>query len=136
MLDAQKKFTKKLLYKTGILRLVNKIRNKHTLTVVLFHRVLPKNDIRWPQSDKCWSVSDNVFDACLAFFIRHYNVIRLDDISAFLEDGKPLPHNALLITFDDGWSDNLQYAVDITNQHSIKPLLFVTTSAIGTRILS
>lgn len=136
MLGKQKRLIKKLLYSTGILGYINKTRNKHTLTVVLFHRVLPRDDVRWPQSDKHWTVSDDYFDDCLSFFKKHYNVVRLSDITNYLEQHASLPENALLITFDDGWSDNLQYAVTISANHGVEPLLFVTTSAINTRILS
>lgn len=136
MIKNIKRFIKYSLYKLGILSAFNKIRNRDTLTVVLFHRVLPIDDIRWEQADMCWTVSDVFYEDCLNYFKKHYNIISLLDIDGFIGNESPLPKNALLITFDDGWSDNIDYALDISRGKNINPLLFVTTSSIGKKILS
>src|SRR5690606_29429845 len=44
-----------------------------------------------------------------------------------------LPCRALLITFDDGWSDTAEYAQPILDEFSIKALVFVAGKAIGSR---
>lgn len=131
-----KNIIKKSLYYSGYLSYLHNKRNKDTLTVLLFHRVLPVSDERWPQADMDWTVSDEFFKDCLRFFKKHYNVVSQKDVEAFHEQGIALPEKALLITFDDGWSDNLQYALPILKEFNIRPLLFVTTGAIGTQILS
>ncbi len=131
-----KNVIKKILYRLGILSHLHKKNNKDTLTVLLFHRVLPVDDVRWLQADMDWTVSDVFFRDCLIFFKKHYNPVLEQDIQDFYEKNKALPERALLITFDDGWSDNSQYAMDILEEFDIKPLLFVTTDAIGQHILS
>jgi len=118
------------------LRIFHSIRNRKTLTVVLFHRVLPVTDIRWKQADMDWTVSDVFYEDCLRFFKKYYNPVSLEDIERFSNEGVALPDHAILITFDDGWSDNYEYAAEINKRNNIKPLMFVTTSAIGTKILS
>ena len=44
---------------------------------------------------------------------------------------KGLPECPLLITFDDGWQDNFQYALPVLKRHSMPALLFVATAYIG-----
>lgn len=83
-----------------------------------------------------WTVTEEFFRDCLIFIKKHYSVIGLDAIQNFLENGAALPDYPLLVTFDDGWLDNLEYALPITQQYSIRPLLFVTTGAIGKPMLS
>lgn len=131
-----KKYIRWLLYSLGIIGALHRYRNKKTLTVVAFHRVLKKNDTRWHQVDETWSVTDKFYQQCLVFFAHHYNLISWHDLEARRLHNKPLPNNALLVTFDDGWADNYDTALKINQAHQIKPLLFVTTSAIGKRILS
>lgn len=127
---------KKTLYKSGLLSLVHRKRNRHALTVVLFHRVFSSDDIRLLQADMEWAVTEDFFRDCLDFYKRYYNIISLQQLQAFLETGKPLPDYPLLITFDDGWADNLEYAAPITQQYGVRPLLCVTTGAIGKPMLS
>lgn len=131
-----KELVKKAFYKSGFLSLIHRKRNRHALTVVLFHRVLAGNDARLSQADMEWAVTDNFFADCLAFFRQHYNVIDLNMLQDFLERGIRLPDYPLLVTFDDGWLDNLEYAMPVVQRYDIRPLLFVTTGAIGKSMLS
>jgi peptidoglycan/xylan/chitin deacetylase (PgdA/CDA1 family) len=130
-----KSFIKKIVYRSGMLPLLHRKNNRHALTVVLFHRVLPVHDPRWTQADMDWAVSDNFFRDCLDFFRRHYTLVSLRDVETCYRDGTPLPDCPLLITFDDGWLDNLEYALPIARSYNTQPLLFVTTDAIGQPML-
>ena len=40
-------------------------------------------------------------------------------------DGKPLPERAVLITFDDGYHDNLENAAPVLRKHGYPAVLFV-----------
>ena len=131
-----KDLIKKLLYQSGFLTEIHRRRNKSALTVVLFHRVFPVSDDRYLQADMEWTVTDVFFRDCMQFFKQYYNVIDLSQLQNFIESGTPLPAYSLLVTFDDGWADNLEYALPITQQFAIRPLLLVTTGAIGKPILS
>ena len=131
-----KDLVKKTAYSLGLLPLFHNKQNRKALTVVLFHRVLPTNDIRWQQADKEWSVSDVFFRDCLNFFKKHYSLVSLNDIQECVDQDLPLPQRPLLISFDDGWRDNLEYALPMLQEFNIRPVLFVTTDAIGQNILS
>jgi len=107
------------LYRSGVLPLWHRIRNRNTLTVVLFHRVLPDSGGAAP-----FSVTSPVFEQCLRFFRRHYNVVSPDAVLDALSGRAPLPSRALLITFDDGWKDNLEYALPALKRLGVPALLF------------
>src|SRR5712691_8383855 len=66
-----KALLKAALYHCGALSLYHRVRNRNVLTVAMFHRVLKQNDPRWLTAFPQWTLSDD-FDACLAFFKRHY----------------------------------------------------------------
>jgi peptidoglycan/xylan/chitin deacetylase (PgdA/CDA1 family) len=122
---------RKLSYRTGALSLYHRVRNRQVLTVAMFHRVLKRDDPRWETALHSWTVPDDVFDECLAFFRRHYALVKLDDVKASLEGTRRLPPRSLLITFDDGYADNSDYALPLLRKHRVPATVFVSSDVIG-----
>jgi peptidoglycan/xylan/chitin deacetylase (PgdA/CDA1 family) len=120
-----------LIYRTGALSLYHRLRNRRTLTVVLFHRVLTRDDPRWETSLSPWTVADDTFDECLTFFGRHYALVTLDDVRASMRGTRRLPARSLLITFDDGFADNIDYALPLLRKHRAPATVFITSDIIG-----
>ena len=121
---------KKLLYATGILGLYHRIRNAGTLTVVMFHRVLDPRDPRWACCDPDYTLSAGLFGQCLQFFRRHYNIVSVEDVTKARRDESRLPPRALLITFDDGWADNVEFALPQLRAMRVPGLMFVVSDAV------
>ncbi|MCY7353532.1 MAG: polysaccharide deacetylase family protein [Lysobacter sp.] len=124
---------RKLLYGSGALGLYHRIRNANSLTVVMFHRILSPDDPRWRSCDPEYTLSTELLAHSLAFFKRHYNVVSLDQVLAARRSGTQLPSRALLITFDDGWADNADFALPELQRAGLPALLFVVADAIGQR---
>lgn len=122
---------RRLLHSSGALGLYHKLRNRQALTVVTFHRVLRRDDPRWETALSPWTLADDMFDECLAFFRRHYTVVTLDDVEASIAGARPLPPRGLLITFDDGFADNLDYALPLLRKHRLPGTVFVTSDVVG-----
>jgi len=120
-----------LLYRSRALGLFHRLRNRHTLTVVVFHRVLRRDDPRTRTAFAEWTIGDEAFDACLAFFRRHFNLVSLDDVMAAAYGEGRLPHRSLLLTFDDGFADNLDYALPLLRKYKAPTVVFVSTDLIG-----
>lgn len=119
------------LYYSGALDAYHRRRNRDRLTVVMFHRVLAPSDPRWATADPEYSLRDDLFAECLAFFKRHYHVVTVDDVLAARRGGPPLPARPLLITFDDGWSDNEEFALGHLRRAGLPSLLFVVADVVG-----
>ena len=128
-----KDLSKKLLYTTGLLGLYHRLRNADSLTVVMFHRTLSQDDPRWQTCDPDYTLATPWLDQSLAFFKKHYHVVSLAQVLASRRNGTPLPPRALLITFDDGWADNADYALPALQKAGLPALLFVVADAVGTR---
>jgi peptidoglycan/xylan/chitin deacetylase (PgdA/CDA1 family) len=123
--------TRNLIYRTGALSFYHRLRNRNTLTVVVLHRVLKRDDPRWETSLSPWTLADDTFDECLAFFRRHYTPVALDDVRASMEGTRRLPPRSLLITFDDGFADNVEYALPLLRRHCVSATMFITSDVIG-----
>lgn len=126
-----KDFARKCLYASGALGLYHRVRNADSLTVVMFHRTLRPDDPRWASCDPDYTLGEDLFVASLAFFKRHYRVVSLDEVLRARRDGVALPSRALLITFDDGWLDNADYAMPALQRAGLPAVMFVVADAVG-----
>lgn len=131
IIRALRDLARSAIYLTGLLSLYHRLRNHQTLTVVAFHRVLRSDDPRWETALSPWTLSDDMFEECIAFFKRHYTLVALGDVEAAREGTRPLPPRSLLITFDDGFADNIDYAMPLLRKHGASAVVFVTTDVIG-----
>ena len=85
----------------------------------MYHKVndLPENPL---------SVPVGAFDEQLAQLRElGYTVVSLDDVLDHYRDGTPLPPSAVLITFDDGYRDNLEHAAPVLQKHGYPAVIFV-----------
>jgi len=123
-------YLKSALYRGRALHAYHRIRNRRTLTAVMFHRVLPPDDSRWPLSDPEWTVSARFFDQCLEFFDEHYNLISTQDLLNLSESTSDLPDRSLVITFDDGWADVSEYGLPALTRRSLPATVFVVAGEV------
>lgn len=61
-----------------------------------------------------------------------YHTITLDELYDYLTTGKELPEKPVVITFDDGYTDNYEYAFPILKEHGMKATLFMIGDSINT----
>jgi peptidoglycan/xylan/chitin deacetylase (PgdA/CDA1 family) len=95
------------------------------LRVLLYHKV---NDL----DGNPGSVPTHLFAEHMAMVAAEgYRPVSLDDVLDHLGRGDPLPPRATLITFDDGYQDNLVGAAPILARHGFPAVLFVSVGSIG-----
>jgi peptidoglycan/xylan/chitin deacetylase (PgdA/CDA1 family) len=90
-----------------------------SLRVLMYHKVndLPENPLTMPVS-----VFDEQMDQLRQL---GYTVVDLGAVLAHYVDGAPLPSQAVLITFDDGYHDNLDNAATVLKKYGYPGVLFV-----------
>jgi peptidoglycan/xylan/chitin deacetylase (PgdA/CDA1 family) len=107
---------------------------RHALTVLMFHRVMDPRDPDYPHADPIYTMSTPLFDDLLEFLSRHYSVVRLQQVLDAVDGRQALPVHALLITFDDGWADNIRYAAPLLQEHGMPAVVFVATEAVQSAV--
>lgn len=96
-----------------------------SLLVLIYHRVLAQSDPLLP------SEPDAIrFAAQMDLLASLFNVLPLTEAAARLEAGS-LPARAACITFDDGYTNNLEVALPILSARKLPATVFVSTGFIG-----
>ena len=129
-MSVAKTVLRKLLYRTGVLGLTHRLRNRRTLTVFMFHRVLPKQSVEYQNAEKEFTFTVEGFRQCLDFIQQHYHLVSQADVTAHLNNQQRLPRRAGLITFDDGWRDTLLHALPELKKRSLPAVLFLATEVV------
>lgn len=62
---------------------------------------------------------------------KGYEVITLDELVRSIKSKKRLKRNKVVITFDDGYKDNFEYAYSILKKHGFPATIFLVTDYIG-----
>ena len=114
----------------GLLSLTRRWLHRRSLTVVMFHRVLPLDSEDCRHAEREYVVGTDEFERCLDFFGRHYNVVSLSQVEQAARGSSTLPPHPLLITFDDGWRDNVLHAEPALRRHGMKATLFINVDAV------
>lgn len=125
-----KSIVKAVLFRLGVARLLHRWRNRRALTVVMFHRVLPPGDVRFAGANPTYTVTPAEFARCLDVFTEFYTIVTPEEVEA-AAGGAALPPCPLLITFDDGWRDNAEYALPLLRARGLPAVVFVATGHLG-----
>ena len=98
------------------------------LRVLMYHKV---NDI----PDNPTTVPVTRFDEQLAQLAElGYEVVGLEPVLDYYTRGEPLPENAVLITFDDGYRDIVENALPVLQKHGYPAVIFVPVAFMGDRM--
>lgn len=121
---------KRIGHASGGFRAYHHVRNERWLTVICMHRVLPETDPRYAEADKEWTVTPKHLEDTVAFVQRHFNVVSLEQLLDARRHGTQLPPRPLLLTFDDGWADNEEYAAPVLHAAKVPAVIFVTSDMV------
>jgi peptidoglycan/xylan/chitin deacetylase (PgdA/CDA1 family) len=117
------------LYHTGMIRPLSMVLGyagrTQAFQVLTYHRVNNDRDPFFP------AVNTDVFEPRMAYIARTYQVLTVEELTERMGRGI-LPRNALAITFDDGYRDNLTHAAPILARYGLPATIFLTTGFIGT----
>lgn len=133
-----------LLYTTGMLKVLRRWTNRLEMSrpgghgfpsvrrhrsgkvqILSYHRVAPEPDEFLPPMPLA------VFERQMEFLARACNVLGLEQAIEGLRSGD-VPDNAVAVTFDDGYRDNLVHALPVLNALSLPATVFLVTGCIGT----
>ncbi len=102
------------------------------LTILTYHRVFDPPEV-YPFDRGVVDVGPEAFDAQLKTLGKYFNVVGVDEVSAHFAGEEALPRNAAVVSFDDGYLDNLEVAAPILKDNGMRGVFFIATSYIEDR---
>jgi len=75
-------------------------------------------------------VSPVYFESQMQFLIKYFHIISLENYSEMISAGHTPLRNTAILTFDDGYKDNYQYAFPILRHLEIPATIFLPTRCI------
>ena len=119
---------KTALFKIGGYAALRRLAPSRSLAILRYHAICGPEGYGYADPQIC--ITPRNFERHVRYLTASYNVVRLEDAARALADGAPLPPNAVAITFDDGYADNLE-AARILNRHGATATFYITAGCLA-----
>ncbi|HEX6802721.1 MAG TPA: polysaccharide deacetylase family protein [Terriglobales bacterium] len=128
-----KEFLKRALIGSGAMRFAARAAGKGA-AIVMYHSV---QDDPAASLDQLGGIvhSARVFRGQMEIVARHFAPVTMDQILRFVRGGGDLPPRAVVVTFDDGYSDNYHVARAILDSVGIPAVFYVAVDCVDRQTL-
>lgn len=122
------------LFRTGALHAFRRM-HRHSPLVLIYHDILAA---AYPADNPLFgmTVSATEFEWQLGYLRKNYNPITFQQFANWFVDGLALPPNPVLLTFDDGHSNNFEFALPILKKYGMSAVFFVVAASLGRKSLT
>lgn len=108
---------------------LNRLPRRGGATILMYHSVAPAETAKY--IDVAWRMPVARFEAQARFLAQHRRVIALGDLARQLKSGVEPEPGTVVLTFDDGYRDNLQVAAPILQRYGLPAMVFLATAYVG-----
>jgi peptidoglycan/xylan/chitin deacetylase (PgdA/CDA1 family) len=123
-----------LMYYSGMLRLYSLVKRNNRydwrLKILVYHRVLPAGDQLKAELQPGMCVLQNTFEEQMRFLSKRYKIISVSEMADMISRSDFPRKRTALITFDDGWKDNYDYAFPVLKKYNMPATVFLATDYI------
>ncbi len=116
-----------LLFQSGFFAVLRRLKPNPRLTILRYHAVVDPQENYYASPSICISRRD--FERHVRYFTRRYHVISLDEAIEALQNHTPLPRNAVVFTFDDGYADNY-FACEVLKKYQATGTFYLTAACV------
>lgn len=107
--------------------------SRQRLRALCYHSVVSDDTPLDPRANI--AVTASQFELQLRELTACFTPVSAEQVMAAFDGGQPLPPRALLVTFDDGYRNNLELAAPLLLKYGVPAFFFITTGLVGTRNL-
>ena len=105
---------------------------KKEVIILAYHRVLDRDDNdSYLFDEELISADSKTFLWQINFLKKHYDIVSFAELSDRLDGNKSLTGRELIITFDDGFSDNYSNAYKLLDSVDIPAVFYISTGYMG-----
>jgi len=105
---------------------------RESLAVLCYHRVLDAGDPIRARAHPALFTSTHIFERQMELLADQFHPVMLSEAICWIEGYGDIPRRAVLVTFDDGWSDTYANAFPVMNRLGVPGAVFLATGFIGT----
>ncbi len=116
-----------LLHTYLLLRLRRKLTNRNKLVILCYHRIREETRIFY---DRNISVSPQGFREQMLYIKKHFSPVSIEELVDSYHENWDLKPNSIMITFDDGYKDNVLNAFPVLENLGITAIVFPATGFI------
>jgi peptidoglycan/xylan/chitin deacetylase (PgdA/CDA1 family) len=116
-----------ILYYTKLIYFIREL-GKNNAKILVYHSISDCED-NFVKGTDMWTPI-TTFERHLKYIIKHYRVISLQQLVKALKRNQLLPRS-VVITMDDGFSDNFHFAYPYLKKYNIEATIFLNTDCIN-----
>lgn len=102
-----------------------RVRFARSAIILVYHHI---GDL--PSDPWGLAVTAERFEDHLRVLRRHFHPLSLEELTRVLEN-QSIPRRSVVVTFDDGYANNLHVAKPLLERYAIPATIFITTGSIG-----
>ena len=111
----------------------SRLRHRGRVIVLTYHRVVPRKVVERQHIQPGMYMLEESFAAHIAYLRERFTLISLDELLDLWQTNQfKSDRSYCVITFDDGWRDNYQFAFPILRKLAVPATIFLATDFIGT----
>jgi peptidoglycan/xylan/chitin deacetylase (PgdA/CDA1 family) len=123
-----KELARRAVLRSGLLRMAGSLRGR-SAALLMYHSVM--EDPRCQEAFLGGIVhSRDVFRGQMELLARRYHPTSLDQVRQFLRGEGELPDRAVVVTFDDGYTDNYEIAAPVLNKAGVPATFYATIECV------
>jgi peptidoglycan/xylan/chitin deacetylase (PgdA/CDA1 family) len=128
-----KNLARKAVLRSGLLRIAGRLQGRNA-AILMYHSVMedPQRQVAFLGHTVH---SRQVFRAQMELLARNYRPASLDEVRNFVRGEAELPVRAVVVTFDDGYTDNYEIAAPILNEVGVPATFYATVECVDRRTL-
>ncbi len=108
-----------------------KVRVPVKVPILVYHSVKPL-EVGETLIQRTYQVEPAIFERQIRYLSEQgYSPITPDDMASYFRAGRDLPSKPVMVTFDDGWENQYEYARPILEKYKIRATFYVFTNPIG-----
>ena len=112
---------------------MGRIRHRGRVVILTYHRVVSDHMVKDEYIQPGMYVRRQSFEAHVAYLRKQFTIISLDELLDLWQTSRlKRDQSYCVITFDDGWQDNYQFAFPVLAKYHVPATIFLATDFIGT----
>lgn len=102
------------------------------VAVLCYHNIATSEEIENFPEEKDWLIEVNNFEEQLKYLAKHnYKTLTTDEFFKWKKGEISIPYKSVLITFDDGFLSNYQYAFPLLKKYNMNATVFLIGQYMG-----